>query len=48
MDLMTTLVVSSSAGGAAGSVIKELSSNGMQWLVTLVTVFVNEVVASII
>lgn len=37
MDPITTLVVSSAVGGAAGSFIKEVSSNGVKWLVDLVT-----------
>lgn len=37
MDPITTLVVSSAVGGAAGSFIKEISSNGVKWLVELVT-----------
>ena|SRR3990167_5797099 len=37
MDPITTLIVSSAVGGAAGSFIKELSSSGMKWLVDLVT-----------
>jgi len=37
MDPITTLVVSSAVGGAAGSFIKEVSSNGVKWLVELVT-----------
>lgn len=36
MDPLTTLVVSSAVGGAAGSFIKEISSNGVKWLVELV------------
>lgn len=37
MDPFTTLVVSSAVGGAAGSFIKEISSNGVKWLIELVT-----------
>jgi hypothetical protein len=37
MDPITTLVLSSAVGGAAGSFIKEVSSNGVKWLVDLVT-----------
>lgn len=36
MDI-TTLVISSAAGGAAGSFIKEFASNGVKWLCDLVT-----------
>lgn len=36
MDL-TTLVVTSAVSGAAGSFIKEISSNGFKWLIELVT-----------
>lgn len=36
MDL-TALVISSAVGGAAGGFIKELSSNGVKWLLGLVT-----------
>jgi len=37
MDPISTLIVSSAVGGAAGSFIKEISSNGVKWLVELVT-----------
>lgn len=38
MDPVTTsLVVGSAVGGAAGSFIKELTSNGVKWLIELVT-----------
>lgn len=37
MDPITTLIVSSAVGGAAGSFIKEISSNGVKWLIELVT-----------
>lgn len=37
MDPFTSLVISSAVGGAAGSFIKELSSNGVKWLTELVT-----------
>ncbi|HHT0592594.1 TPA: LPO_1073 family protein [Legionella anisa] len=37
MDPMTSLVISSAIGGAAGSFITELSSNGFKWLCDLVT-----------
>ena len=37
MDPISTLVISSAVGGAAGSFIKEVSSNGVKWLVDLVT-----------
>jgi len=37
MDPMTQLIVSSAIGGAAGSFIKEISSNGVKWLLELVT-----------
>jgi hypothetical protein len=37
MDPMSTLIVSSAIGGAAGGFVKELSGNGIKWLVELVT-----------
>lgn len=37
MDPITTLIVSSATGGAAGGFIKEISSKGVQWLIELVT-----------
>jgi hypothetical protein len=37
MDPITNLIVSSAIGGAAGSFIKEITSNGVKWLVELVT-----------
>ena len=37
MEPITTLIISSATGGAAGSFIKELSSNGVKWLLELVT-----------
>jgi hypothetical protein len=37
MDPITTLVVSSAVGGAAGGFIKEISSNGVKWIIELVT-----------
>lgn len=37
MDPISSLIVSSAIGGAAGSFIKEISSNGMKWLIELVT-----------
>jgi hypothetical protein len=37
MDPTTSLIISSAVGGAAGSFIKEISSNGVKWLIDLVT-----------
>lgn len=37
MDPATTLIISSAVGGAAGSFIKEITSNGVKWLIELVT-----------
>ena len=37
MDPITTLIISSAAGGAAGGFIKEITSNGVKWLLELVT-----------
>ncbi|MEI8025290.1 MAG: LPO_1073/Vpar_1526 family protein [Pseudomonadota bacterium] len=37
MDPITTLAISSAIGGAAGSFVKEISTNGVKWLIELVT-----------
>lgn len=37
MDPLSMLIVSSAIGGAAGGFVKELSGNGIKWLVELVT-----------
>ena len=37
MDEITNLIVSASVGGAAGSFIKEITSNGVKWLIDLIT-----------
>lgn len=43
MEPITTLIISSAVGGAAGGFVKELASNGVTWLVDLVSAHSPEV-----
>lgn len=43
MEPITTLIISSAVGGAAGGFVKELASNGVTWLVNLVSAHSPEV-----
>lgn len=36
MDPTTSLIVTAAVGGAAGGFIKQVASNGVQWLLALV------------